>query len=82
MRGGKSVFLLDFSASAVAMDPFSAAFLGLLCGLFSEKAYELLGTLVSDLVERSKRLFQDGAKADSDSTDAQNDVQDHTDSNG
>jgi hypothetical protein len=50
--GGKQVFLLDFGSEVINLNPYSCAFAGLLAGLFSERAYEVLSSLVDEFASR------------------------------
>lgn len=52
IKGGKHVFLLQAQGELVAFNPYGSAFAGLLAGLFTEKAHQLLSFLVDDLASR------------------------------
>lgn len=52
IKGGKHVFLLQSQGELVAFNPYGSAFAGLLAGLFTERAHQVLSTLVDDFVER------------------------------
>lgn len=52
IKGGKHLFLLQAQGELVAFNPYGSAFAGLLAGLFTEKAHQLLSAIVDDFVER------------------------------
>ena len=52
IKGGKHVFLLQAQGEIVAFNPYGGAFAGLLGGLFTERAHQVLSTIVDDFVER------------------------------
>ena len=58
LRGGRSVFMLELSGEVPHFNPYSMAFAGLLVGLFTRKAYELLGILVHELDARLRAAMQ------------------------
>jgi hypothetical protein len=61
IKGGRYVFLMQLQGEPIAYNPYSATFVALLAGLFSERAYELLSALVADLENR----LQGALKSDS-----------------
>ena len=63
IKGGKHVFLLQAQGEIVAFNPYGAAFAGILAGLFTERAHQVLSTIVDDFVERL-RAASGGKKAD------------------
>ncbi|TSC22843.1 hypothetical protein [Corallococcus sp. Z5C101001] len=58
LRGGRSVFMLELTGEVPHFNPYSMAFAGLLVGLFTSKAYELLGVLVQELDGRVRAMVQ------------------------
>jgi hypothetical protein len=52
IKGGKQVFLLQTQGEIVAFNPYGSAFAGLLAGLFTERAHQILSTIVDDFAER------------------------------
>jgi hypothetical protein len=52
LKGGQHLFLLTSPDVRIPSNPYSSAFLGLLAGLFSDKAYKVLSSLVDDLASR------------------------------
>jgi hypothetical protein len=58
LRGGRAIFMMEVSGEPPMFNPHSMAFSGLLVGLFSEKAYILLSTLVDDLFGRVRNAFK------------------------
>lgn len=52
MKGGKHIFLISTADTPVMLNPYSYAFAGILVGLFTERAYNLLGSLVGELEKR------------------------------
>lgn len=52
IKGGKHLFLLQSQAELVAFNPYGSAFAGLLAGLFTERAHQVLSSVVDDLVAR------------------------------
>ena len=52
LKGGQHLFLLTTPGVRIPSNPYSSAFLGLLAGLFSDKAYKVLTSLVDDLASR------------------------------
>ncbi len=52
IKGGKQVFLLQTQGEIVAFNPYGSAFAGLLAGLFTERAYQIISTIVDDFAER------------------------------
>lgn len=57
LRGGRSVFLLEASATEVIINPYSACFAALIAGLFSERAYALLTSLVDAVAQKVEGLI-------------------------
>lgn len=50
VKGGKFVFIINISPeSSVFINPFAAAFAGILAGLFTEKAYQILSGLADQI---------------------------------
>ena len=54
IKGGKHLFLLQTSGELVAFNPYGSALAALLAGLFSEKANQLLTSVVDDFAHRVK----------------------------
>lgn len=52
IKGGKHVFLLQSQGEVAAFNPYGSAFAGLLAGLFTERAHQILSTIVDDFAER------------------------------
>lgn len=52
ISGGKDVFLLQSSDIGVVFNPYSSALFALLAGLFTQRAYRLLGMIVDSLSTR------------------------------
>ena len=52
VKGGKYVFLLQSLGEDVPFNPYSSAFVGLLAGLFLERAHQFLTSLVDQAVRR------------------------------
>jgi hypothetical protein len=53
IKGGKQVFLLQTQGEIAAFNPsYGSAFAGLLAGLFTERAHQILSTIVDDFAER------------------------------
>lgn len=52
IKGGRHVFLLQSQGEIIAFNPYGSAFAGLLAGLFTEKAHQLLSFLVDDIAHR------------------------------
>jgi hypothetical protein len=52
IKGGRHVFLLQTSGDPIVFNPYGSAFAALLTGLFTERAYELLSTIVDDFSKR------------------------------
>lgn len=61
IKGGKHVFLLQMQGEIVAFNPYGSAFAGLLAGLFTEKAYQVLTTIVDEFADRL-RVVSTGKK--------------------
>ena len=47
MTGGKTLLLLQRGGDPALLDPYTAAFSGLLVGLFTKRAFDALGRLVA-----------------------------------
>jgi hypothetical protein len=62
LRGGRAVFMMEMAGETPAFNPYSMAFVGLLVGLFSTRAYALLTTLVDDLHGRMTAAFSRSAE--------------------
>ncbi|TXI37105.1 MAG: hypothetical protein E6Q59_08350 [Nitrosomonas sp.] len=56
IKGGKHVFLLQMQTEIVAFNPYGSAFAGLLAGMFTEKAYQLINTIVDDFADRLRAV--------------------------
>lgn len=55
LKGGRFLFVVDFTAfQSTFVNPYAAAFAGVLAGLFTEKAYEILSSIVDDVANRTK----------------------------
>jgi len=54
IKGGKHVFLLQSQGELATFNPYGSAFAGLLAGLFTEKAHQVLTGLVDEFIERLK----------------------------
>lgn len=52
IKGGKHVFLLQMQTEIVAFNPYGSAFAGLLAGMFTEKAYQIINTFVDEVANR------------------------------
>ena len=52
VKGGKFVFLMQMQEGYFPMNPYGCAFAGLLAGLFTEKAYQLLTILIDEFTQR------------------------------
>ncbi len=52
IKGGKHVFLLQAQGESVSFNPYGSAFAGLLVGLFTDRAHQILLIIVEDFVER------------------------------
>lgn len=57
IRGGKSVFLVDGGDTTLMLNPYNSAFLGVLTGLFTDLAYELLRDFAQEIVKRLRSAF-------------------------
>jgi len=58
LRGGKSIFLLDYSAEIQQINPYSSAFAALLSGLFTDRAYKLLSLCVDALASKIEAVVK------------------------
>jgi len=63
LKGGQHLFLLNPTESRIPANPYSSAFAGLLAGLFSDKAYKVLSSLVDDLASRVENTAGNGNKS-------------------
>lgn len=63
IKGGKHVFLMQMQGEIVPLNPYGCAFAGLIAGLFTEKAYQILTTIVDDFTDRL-RAASAGKKSD------------------
>jgi hypothetical protein len=52
LKGGRHFFLVQAAVDQVAFNPYSCAFAGLLAGLFTERTYSLLSSVVDELVKK------------------------------
>ncbi|SEO15042.1 hypothetical protein SAMN02990966_01185 [Rhodospirillales bacterium URHD0017] len=52
MKGGRHVFLLNATEGPTLLNPYAYAFAGILVGLFTERAYALLSSLIDELEHR------------------------------
>lgn len=53
IKGGRSFFLVNLNfANSPSINPYAAAFSGILAGLFTEKAYQLLSNVTDKLTEK------------------------------
>jgi hypothetical protein len=52
IKGGKHVFLMQTQGEPATFNPYGSAFAGLLSGLFTEKAHQLLSTIIDDFAAR------------------------------
>jgi hypothetical protein len=61
VKGGKFLFLIKISAgSSILINPFAAAFAGILAGLFTGKGHEILESLVNGIASKVKEKFPEG----------------------
>ena len=58
IKGGKHIFLISSGADSAFFNPYSSAFAGLLAGLFTERAYQLLSTVVDQLAKRLEQAMK------------------------
>lgn len=58
LKGGKSILLFHTPDQMLMFNPYGAAFAGLLAGLFTERAHQILSVVVDDFVERVKGASQ------------------------
>ncbi|MDA0810621.1 MAG: hypothetical protein O3B68_21725, partial [Planctomycetota bacterium] len=58
IRGGKNVLVVSNEDVSFYMNPYSSAFFGLLAGLFTDRAYELLRKFVDKLVKGLEKTFE------------------------
>lgn len=63
LKGGKHIFLLQAQGEIVAFNPYGSAFAGLLAGLFTEKAHQLLSFLVDDFANRIRAASNNTSSA-------------------
>ena len=52
IKGGKFIFIIQGPEVSIPMNPYGSAFAGILAGLFTERAYQLLSSLVQQAAER------------------------------
>ncbi len=52
IKGGRYLFLISADASVIDFNPYSSAFVGILVGMFTERAYDVLSNLVDELIKR------------------------------
>lgn len=52
IKGGKDLFLVQLGAGAIPVNPYASAFAGILAGLFSDRAYEVLEKLFNTSADR------------------------------
>jgi hypothetical protein len=52
IKGGKHVFLVTSGSDPAFFNPYSSAFAGLLAGLFTERAYQLLSSVIDQFAKR------------------------------
>lgn len=52
IKGGRNIFLIQIQGNGIVFNPYSSAFAGLLAGLFTERAYQLLSSVVDEFIER------------------------------
>jgi hypothetical protein len=62
IKGGKHLFLLQTQGEVVAFNPYGSAFAGLLAGLFTERAHQVLSSIVDDFVERIRAASSNSTK--------------------
>lgn len=58
LKGGKHLFLISTVVDTAAFNPYSCAFAGILAGLFSERAYLLLGSVVEQVAGRIEQTLK------------------------
>jgi hypothetical protein len=58
LKGGKNVLLFQTPDQVLMFNPYGAAFAGLLAGLFTERAHQVLSLVVDDFVERIRGASQ------------------------
>jgi hypothetical protein len=58
IRGGKNVFLLQSEEVSFYLNPYSSAFFGLLAGLFTNDAFQVLRKFVKKFVVSLERTFE------------------------
>ena len=73
IKGGKFLFVITAFGATAPLNPYGGAFAGLLAGMFTNRAYELLSIMVDDLFSR---LQPGGAKSDGRSGTAQKETKD------
>ena len=59
LKGGQHLFLVTSPDVRIPSNPYSSAFAGLLAGLFSDKAYKVLSSVVDDLASRVENSTND-----------------------
>ncbi|EEX16684.1 hypothetical protein CSE45_3800 [Citreicella sp. SE45] len=61
IKGGRAVLFVETTVvSPLGFNPFSMAFVGVIVGLFTEKAYSVLSDLADEAGERLVRKSKDG----------------------
>lgn len=69
VRGGKSVFLLHGDAPTFTSNPYTTGFLGLIAGLFTDRAYTVLMKAVDELQKKIEQVItSSNDEGDEDST--------------
>ncbi len=65
IKGGKFLFIVSAIGATAPLNPYGGAFAGLLAGMFTKRAYELLSMLVEDLFSRFESTMnsENGAPA-------------------
>jgi hypothetical protein len=57
IRSGRSVLLLQIDGASYMLNPYTSAFLGLAAGLFTERAFQLMLSVVITLVDKLVAAF-------------------------
>ena len=60
VSGGKDVFLVQPGVTETTFNPYSSALFALLAGLFTERAYKLLSSIVNQFSNRLEHAFEMG----------------------
>ena len=63
VSGGKEVFLIQPVGSETTFNPYSSALFALLAGLFTERAYKLLSSIIEQFSNRLEHAFEMGQQA-------------------